>query len=227
MQSALRAAQRARRLSLAGTPPSLPTASPRALTARRRFGTLLSPQPHGWLAAYSAALHHSPVLTKTATAIAIAVVADAIAQAGDEGEADVGRTGRLALYTLCMTPLVHRWYGHLAQFGPLARMVRDQALFAPLGTANFLFCMAAMRDGSLAAGLSEARDKTPTVLLANWAVWVPAQLVNFAFVPPPYNILFANVVNLGWTVWLVQHAARGASRGKGAAETTISRDRAR
>jgi len=171
---------------------------------------VLSPQPHGWLTAYSAALHRSPVRTKTVTAIAIATCADAIAQAGDGCRTDLGRTGRLALYTLCMTPLVHRWYLHLAQFGPLVRVVRDQALFAPLGTAAFLFCMAAMRDRSTAAGLSEVREKTPTVLLANWAVWVPAQLVNFRFVPAPYNILFANVVNLGWTVWLVQQAARGS-----------------
>lgn len=37
---------------------------------------------------------------------------------------------------------------------------------------------------------------------ANWVVWVPAQLLNFRFVPGSLQVLFSNVVGLFWNSYM-------------------------
>lgn len=39
-------------------------------------------------------------------------------------------------------------------------------------------------------------------LKALWSVWVPAQLVNFAFVPRHLRVPYVAAVSFGWTVIL-------------------------
>jgi protein Mpv17 len=40
------------------------------------------------------------------------------------------------------------------------------------------------------------------VIQANFALWIPAQIVNFSLVPLNYQVLFGNVVALLWNVYL-------------------------
>ena len=80
------------------------------------------------------------------------------------------------------------------------RLLLDQFVFAPLFVPSFM------------AGLwiLEGRDNiwdplldvVPSVMEANWALWIPAQLVNFSIVPLNYQVLFGNVVALVWNVYL-------------------------
>lgn len=67
-------------------------------------------------------------------------------------------------------------------------------MFAPAFLAAFLMILQKL-DGK---SMNEIKDKLnadlyPTVF-KNFVVWVPAQYINFAFVPPPLQVLFANVV---------------------------------
>ena len=39
-------------------------------------------------------------------------------------------------------------------------------------------------------------------LFANWKLWVPASLVNMAFVKPELRVLYVNVVFFFWTIIL-------------------------
>ena len=48
---------------------------------------------------------------------------------------------------------------------------------------------------------SVADDWWPAVT-ANWKLWIPAQLVNFAIVPLHFQVLFANGVALVWNTYL-------------------------
>ena len=41
-----------------------------------------------------------------------------------------------------------------------------------------------------------------TSLVANWELWVPASLVNMAFVRPELRVLYVNVVFFFWTIIL-------------------------
>ena len=75
--------------------------------------------------------------------------------------------------------------------------------YTAFGVAN------ALGSGSLAALSTVAasvqakiRAEYVTTLISNWKVWVLPQLFNFAVVPPPLRVGFANCVGLVWTVIL-------------------------
>ena len=46
----------------------------------------------------------------------------------------------------------------------------------------------------------------PTLKMS-WRVWPIAQLINFAFVPLHFRVLFGNVVRFFWTIYLSYQAA--------------------
>jgi hypothetical protein len=46
-------------------------------------------------------------------------------------------------------------------------------------------------------------------LFANYRVWIPAQLLNYAAVPRHLRVLFSNVVSMGWNYALAIRAMRG------------------
>ena len=61
---------------------------------------------------------------------------------------------------------------------------------------------AAARGVDLAAralddALDVMRREMPRTLVANWRLWPAANVINFALVPPPLRVLFANIVSLG------------------------------
>ena len=36
----------------------------------------------------------------------------------------------------------------------------------------------------------------------NLMVWIPAQFLNFSFIPTKYNVLFSNMIGLAWNAYL-------------------------
>mmetsp|Transcript_3103 Transcript_3103/g.5309 ORF Transcript_3103/g.5309 Transcript_3103/m.5309 type:complete len:104 (+) Transcript_3103:488-799(+) len=52
-------------------------------------------------------------------------------------------------------------------------------------------------------------------LIANWGLWVPAQVVNFRFVPPIYQVLFANGVGFIWNIILSFLSFKPVEKDKG------------
>lgn len=45
-------------------------------------------------------------------------------------------------------------------------------------------------------------ESVPTIVVANWVLWIPAMAVNFRFVAIKYQVLYSNVVALLWNVYL-------------------------
>lgn len=173
------------------------------------------------LAWYSKRLETHPLLTKGVTSGIIAGTGDAICQwmvgfsktdddAKEEGGWDRIRTGRFVLLgALWVAPVTHVWYQALATRvvpGPrsrtkvLQRLVVDQLAFAPLFCCSFLTGLWMLEGQS---NIYESLGTVgPSVIQANWALWIPAQLVNFGMVPLNYQVLFGNVVALSWNVYL-------------------------
>jgi len=44
--------------------------------------------------------------------------------------------------------------------------------------------------------------KVPSTVVASWLLWVPAQLVNFAFIPGKFQVLFSNGAGFVWNAYL-------------------------
>lgn len=85
--------------------------------------------------------------------------------------------------------------------GALVRTTIDQLIFAPTFLPVFFTALFTMEGHPQDIKPTLKRDFV-SVIKANWMVWGPAQLINFSVVPPPLQVLFANVVSLGWNAYL-------------------------
>ncbi|EEH51993.1 uncharacterized protein MICPUCDRAFT_5975, partial [Micromonas pusilla CCMP1545] len=176
-----------------------------------------------FLTAYDAALASAPVLTKSITSWAGFTIADVVAQAltnaldldanaNDDGRSgsgsvrfDPSRTLRNGLFGLAFYgPVSGAWYACLdanvmtedpnGATAVAAKTFLDQALWAPaLVTSLFAW--------DLACSGEPLRDLIDT-LYVNWSFWPAFHVLNFSFVPPGERILYVNVVQVIYNVFL-------------------------
>eukprot|EP00980_Cylindrotheca_fusiformis_P015339 scaffold4291_cov75-Cylindrotheca_fusiformis.AAC.1 len=130
---------------------------------------------------------------------------------------------RYPLWTKCWTsgiltslgdlaPISHYYYLALDEKFPptpypwtkttLIKLMIDQLLFAP----SFLlvvFVFLDVLDGQMydAMGHHLQQDFGST-LIANWKLWLPATIINLAFVSPEYRVLYSNIIFFVWTILL-------------------------
>lgn len=104
----------------------------------------------------------------------------------------------------------HVWYEMLDDRVPgqassagtvVTKMVLDQAIWAPFNTIVFYSYLAAAT-GTLADLPAVLQTKLIPTILAGYALWPLAHIINFRFVPQQHRLLYVNLVNLVWTVWL-------------------------
>lgn len=126
-----------------------------------------------------------------------------------EEHIDIKRTLRFATWIALVTPIVHHWYRFLTlRFpgSPLKRMVTDQVLFAPVGTAAMMVAVSAFENpGDLQGSKEEATKKLqrwPQVMLANYATWPLFMWFNFRYIPPQLNVLAVNAASFFWAIYL-------------------------
>nr|CCA18668.1 conserved hypothetical protein [Albugo laibachii Nc14] len=133
---------------------------------------------------------------------------------------------RLAIFSfltgVVMTPILHQWYLFLARnfagAGKQAiakRLIMDQFLFAPSFLPVF-FTMLLTLEGRFDKVSSKLHQEWWPTIKTNWIVWIPAQLINFGFVPGNLQVLFANVIGLFWNAYLsyVSHGSPHAEHEK-------------
>eukprot|EP00775_Hariotina_reticulata_P007534 gene7534-7744_t len=71
--------------------------------------------------------------------------------------------------------------------GALVRMALDQLCFAPLFIGSMIAILTAL-DGKSDQIVATLKSDLPSAVRANWALWVPAQFLNFRFVPADYQV---------------------------------------
>ena len=99
----------------------------------------------------------------------------------------------------------------------LNQMVAVPTLYYPF----FFGWTGAIRGSTLGESMEKMKDSMPRVLFQNWSIWLPAQAVQFAMVPPSYHILYVSAVGLVWSSVLsyttsgsiAQPAVAGAEEG--------------
>lgn len=166
-------------------------------------------------ATYNRYLTEKPVLTKSITSGVIAFVGDVACQKlfpqdKEDRKVDWNRTIKFTILgTALVGPLLHYWYGFLvtkipgtSSLSTLYRVAFDQLVFAPFVILPAIFSASQLLNGTPEQIPEKLKaDWFPTTV-ANFALWVPAQFINFKFVAPVYQVLFANVVGLFWNVYL-------------------------
>ena len=160
-------------------------------------------------AAYLRHLEARPLLVKSITSFFVLGTGDALTQSVLESKAlallDWRRSLRFAVLGLTLVgPSLHIWYGVLNSRLPgssaravATRVALDQLIFAPLFLSGFLTVVAKVEHKPFSL-----QNEMPSVLAQNWLIWVPVQLVNFSLVPPHLQVLFNNMVSVGWNAAL-------------------------
>lgn len=92
----------------------------------------------------------------------------------------------------------------------MTKMVLDQVIWAPFNTVVFYSYLAAST-GSLGDLHVVLQTKLIPTILAGYALWPLAHIINFRFVPQQHRLLYVNLVNLVWTVWLSGMANNSAT----------------
>ncbi len=185
----------------------------------RNFATKVVGESKNIFAKYDEFLIKRPLLTKCITSAGLSLGADLICQIGFSDEfanklyGDIKIDWKRALkFTaiggIFVAPTLHYWYGLLATKIPgttmldvLKRLSFDQLLFAPLFLPCFFSC-ALILDGTPELIPSKLKNDWLTTVVTNYAVWVPCQFINFKFMPPHHQVLFANIVGFFWNIYL-------------------------
>eukprot|EP00977_Amphora_coffeiformis_P000074 scaffold15_cov204-Amphora_coffeaeformis.AAC.19 len=123
---------------------------------------------------------------------------------------DWARTGRFTvLGTAVVAPFVHAWFSFLNRMIPgvsvaavLKRVAVDQLTFSPCFMSIWLTSLWTL-EGDLNDGIpGRLVESMPSLMVVNWGLWIPAQLINFRFVPVKFQVLYSNVVALVWNMYL-------------------------
>jgi hypothetical protein len=174
---------------------------------------------------YAQKLDTHPFLTKGISSGIIASSADFICQklSNHNEKWDQPRTGRFFIMgTFFVAPVIHFWFlalhtkilpGASTWQKVVQRVLVDQLLFAPIFLPSFLSGLWLLEGSrSISTIQTQLVEEMPELMVANWALWVPAMTINFGMVPIKFQVLFSNVVALVWNVYLSYKSA----------ETTVS-----
>ena len=81
-------------------------------------------------------------------------------------------------------------------------MIIDQFVQAPIFTV-LIFTFLGLLEGKTTEAIKSQLDEDYVdTMLANWKLWLPATVVNIAFVPPLLRVLYLNVVFFFWSIFL-------------------------
>lgn len=198
---------------------------------------------------YSKQIDAYPLLVKCVSAGLVAAVGDVGSQMVLNGgknpnstlleRVQLDRTARFVFMNVFMVgPTLHYWYRWLGirfpgtSVGSVAKRVfTDEFIFTPLYYPVFLTFLWKLEHGeklSFTKIGSMLWAEMPTLILAEWIIYVPTQSLNFRYVPGKFQVLFSNVVGivwngyLSWTADKANKAFEGADHVKEDAEPVVA-----
>ena len=109
-------------------------------------------------------------------------------------------------------PITHYYYVALDHYLPptpfpwtpitFFKLVIDQTIYAPSFLYLVIVYLAIVGGSSWHDTEKQLEDEYWTTLVNNWKLWVPATVINMAYVPPAFRVLYCNVVFFGWSIYL-------------------------
>lgn len=126
-----------------------------------------------------------------------------------------GRTIAMAILGLLWGgPSLHLWQGFMERmFGgkDLSKVVQkvliDQVTYGPVNNIVMIAYISLIVDrATLQATFSRVKARYPSVQIRAWQVWPLVSLINYRFVPLTHRVLFANIVALCWSTYLILQA---------------------
>lgn len=121
---------------------------------------------------------------------------------------DVIRTRNMSLSGLAVGAVCHYWYLWLDRRLPgrtlgivCKKVIVDQLVLSPVIISLF-FVTVGVLEGSKPKDIGlEIIHKGKQLYLAEWFIWPVAQVLNFAFLPTRFRVLYDNTISLGFDVY--------------------------
>lgn len=83
------------------------------------------------------------------------------------------------------------------------KVVLDQVIFTPFMIPGFMTIIAMLEGKSWETEIKVALvQDVPDAYITNLGIWIPAQLVNFRYVPGKWQVLVSNCVGFVWNSYL-------------------------
>lgn len=183
--------------------------------------------PFAW---YSQKLDTHPIMTKSISAFIVTGFGNVMSQAvasdddGDNEEAldkqstvDWNRAGRFAMLNAVISaPIFHFWYNYLSKAVPgttvlavAKRVFWDEFVFSPVFLPMFVSCIWIVEGSPLHKIPTMVYEEVPSILVAEWALWVPTMAFSFRYIPVKFQVLVINSVGIFWYAFL-SYSAKSA-----------------
>jgi peroxisomal membrane protein 2 len=188
-----------------------------------------------WFAWYSHKLDTHPITTKCISAGIISAIGNVLAQGishyeednnrdnkrtNEEFHVDWKQVGRYAFLNVAfVAPVLHHWYEFINKAVPgrstvsvLKRTFWDEFVFTPFYIPVFLGILWRMEGTSLEQIKIMTINEVPSIIVAEWVVWVPTMALTFRFVPVKFQVLVINSIGVAWQTFVSYMAAAAHTR---------------
>ncbi|XP_037920397.1 mpv17-like protein 2 [Hermetia illucens] len=127
-----------------------------------------------------------------------------------EYEYNPHRTARMALADGYFSGNIsHFFYRSLDKFWPgqttavvLKKLVLDQLVVAPTTLTSFYVTIGFMSANTFNEIVREYRESIVKVYAIQFAIWVPAQMINFYFIPSRLRMVYINTISLLYAIYM-------------------------
>ncbi|GMH40905.1 hypothetical protein BSKO_08809 [Bryopsis sp. KO-2023] len=168
---------------------------------------------------YNELLDEKPILVKSLTSLVGFTLGDIVAQTIVGEPYSAIRTLHLTMFGVIVDgPCAHLWYTTLdknifpreptSAKAIVAKTAMDQLIWGPCITCGF-FTFIRIVEGHPGQIIPTIQAELIPTVLASYALWPLAHLINFRFIPSQQRILYINAVQIAWTAYLSNLAAHG------------------
>lgn len=169
------------------------------------------------LHSYDRALTAHPLVVKMSTSGFLFGLGDFATQKSTQSSCqkyDMQRTGRMMIWGgLLFAPIGHLWYNGLEKYitligsrGTLLKIAADQLIFTPPITAFFFYSQQIMTNQntnqSLLVSWKALQNQVVETLKVSYMVWPIIHVGTFTYVPLRFQVLYINIMSLGWSSFL-------------------------
>merc|ERR1712137_28225 len=157
---------------------------------------------------YLMALNENQIRTKCLSTGVVTLTGNVSSQLVRTGKVDASRLSKFVLTSVVLTPLVHYFNKFSTKLfksvkskllKAILKVAFDQLVVSPIITGLF-HALLAVEDGDDPA--KRVEQKWQLTMRFSWPFWTVGQFVNQFYVPPPFRVLFENLLNFFWTFFL-------------------------
>jgi peroxisomal membrane protein 2 len=178
---------------------------------------------------YNQCLNRRPVVTKSITAGVIVSLGDLVGQCMALASSssissgltinspltfDVVRLARFCSMGLFLqAPVTHYYYLALDHYLPptpnnpwtwvtFVKLFIDQTTYAPAFLFAVFLYLGILEGDSWNVMWTKIQSDYVSTMVANWKLWIPATLLNMAYIPPQFRVLYCNAIFFVWSIFL-------------------------